>query len=70
MSGNFENTSILHLCIQHMDIFVSVYMVKKKDGDALVTCRREAMVGTFNVRTAREGYKRLELVTQLLENGK
>ena len=27
------------------------------------------MVGTFNVRTVREGYKRLELVTQFLESG-
>ena len=29
----------------------------------------EALVGKFNVRTAREGYKRLELVTQFLESG-
>ena len=34
-----------------------------------MTCRKEAMVGTFNVRTAREGYKRLEPVTQFLESG-
>ena len=27
------------------------------------------MVGTFNVRTAREGYMRLELVSRFLESG-
>ena len=42
---------------------------QKKDGDTLVSCREVALVGTFNIRTAREGYKRLELVTQFLESG-
>ena len=41
----------------------------KKNGQPLVSCRQCALVGTFNVRTAREGYKRLELVTQFLESG-
>ena len=42
---------------------------QKKDGDALVSCSEVALVGKFNVRTTREGYKRLELVTQFLESG-
>ena len=37
--------------------------------DTLVSCRREALVGTFNIRTAREGYKRTELVYQFLKSG-
>ena len=39
------------------------------DAFAISFIRKEVMVGTFNVRTAREGYKRLELVTQFLESG-
>ena len=44
---------------------------QKMDWDAFAISfiRKEVMVGTFNVRTAREGYKRLELVTQFLESG-
>ena len=42
---------------------------QKKDGKSLVSCRQLSLVGTFNIRTAREGYKRLELVTQFLESG-
>ena len=37
--------------------------------NTLVSCRREALVGTFNIRTAREGYKRTELVSQFLNSG-
>ncbi len=41
----------------------------QKNGQPLVSCKQFSLVGTFNVRTVREGYKRLELVTQFLESG-
>ena len=43
--------------------------LQKKDGEPLVSHDRLALIGTFNIRTAREAYKRLELVTQFLESG-
>ena len=42
---------------------------QKKDGQPLVSYKKLALIGTFNIRTAREGYKRLELATQFLESG-
>ena len=42
---------------------------QKKDGESIVTYKQLALIGTYNIRTAREGYKRLELVTQFLESG-
>ena len=42
---------------------------QKKDGKPLVSYKKLALIGTFNIRTAREGYKRLELATQFLESG-
>ena len=37
-----------------------------KKSKSLVTCREHASIGTFNIRTAREDYKRLELAETFL----
>ncbi|KAL5260700.1 hypothetical protein ACHWQZ_G010752 [Mnemiopsis leidyi] len=42
---------------------------QKKDGGKLVGSSWYTFMGTFNVRTIREDYKRLELATQFLKNG-
>ncbi|MCP4493478.1 MAG: hypothetical protein GY820_40160, partial [Gammaproteobacteria bacterium] len=41
---------------------------QKKGGGGLITCRGESIIGTLNVRTAREYSKRLELVTLFLRS--
>ena len=35
----------------------------------VVSCRKDALVGSYNIRTAREGFKRIELVSQFLMSG-
>ena len=42
---------------------------QKKDGKALVGSNWNTFIGTLNVRTIREDYKRLELATQFIRNG-
>lgn len=39
-----------------------------KNSKSLITCREHSYIGTFNVRTAREDYKRLELAETFLES--
>lgn len=36
---------------------------------SVVSCRKDTLVGTYNIRTAREGYKRTELVSQFCLSG-
>ena len=40
----------------------------KKDNWSLLSCRKNSLIGTLNVRTAREPFKRLELVSSFIQS--
>ena len=54
---------------------IHIIIVKKKKNTnqkyqkKLLTCRNDTFIGTFNVRTVREGFKRLELAKIFKESG-